>query len=125
MGIATFVLEIHTDDWKQPNTSQKDTITTIGLAECDPPGTVPLGSETQCNDWQYLGARTYRFRLRVIGLPSACWTRTRRIHRRGDWVQIELSWIIFVIMIAVLLEVLQQHLDEMERSGEATERSGE
>jgi hypothetical protein len=35
-------------------------------------------------------------------------------------VQIELSWIIFVIMIAVLLEVLQQHLDEMERSGEAT-----
>jgi len=40
-------------------------------------------------------------------------------------VQIELSWIIFVIMIAVLLEVLQQHLDEMERSGEATERSGE
>jgi hypothetical protein len=50
MGIATFVLEIHTDDWEQPNTSQKYTITTIGLAECDPPGTVPLGSETQCND---------------------------------------------------------------------------
>ena len=35
-------------------------------------------------------------------------------------MQIGLSWIIFVIMIAVLLEVLQQHLDEMERSGEAT-----